>query len=321
MYYREEEARQLIIKAGLMLVEEGLVARTWGNISARISEDTFLITPSGIAYDRLQPEDLVKVTMPEMSYEGNRKPSSEKGIHKESYSLRKDISFIIHTHQKYATAAGFLKAPFPVAAYGISSTKKLTQNVKEAVASHPEDKCFIMKAHGAMILGESFEEAFELAKEMEDICKEMVEPILWDVCSKYSDIQDYGEWIANETGLGDYVVKVSTKETMYISSLKSSLRPMLDDMAQMAGTKIPVISSDFEKANESRKNRVVFLKDWGALCFGVNEEEAMAAAIVLQKDCISRIAGWENGEFGLGFFDCKLQHLVYEKKYAKLKNQ
>ncbi|MFC2662155.1 MAG: class II aldolase/adducin family protein, partial [Eubacterium sp.] len=57
MSYTEEEARKLVIEAGHRLLEEGLTARTWGNISARISDSEFIITPSGMAYEDLQPEE------------------------------------------------------------------------------------------------------------------------------------------------------------------------------------------------------------------------------------------------------------------------
>ena len=60
MSYTEEEARRLVVDAGIRLVKEGLTARTWGNISARISDSEFIITPSGMAYESLRPGDLVR---------------------------------------------------------------------------------------------------------------------------------------------------------------------------------------------------------------------------------------------------------------------
>ena len=57
--YSESQARDLVIKAGFVLIEKKLIARTWGNISARISENEFIITPSGKAYETLSPDDLV----------------------------------------------------------------------------------------------------------------------------------------------------------------------------------------------------------------------------------------------------------------------
>ena len=103
MYYSETEARSLVIEAGRRLAENKLISRTWGNVSARISKDEFIITPSGRAYETLSPADLVKVRVSDCSYSGNIKPSSEKGVHASAYALRQHSGFIIHTHQFYAS--------------------------------------------------------------------------------------------------------------------------------------------------------------------------------------------------------------------------
>ena len=72
--YSREEAAKMIIESGLMLVERGLIARTWGNISARVSDTEFMITPSGMAYDKLTPEMIVTCKIEDCSYEGDIKP-------------------------------------------------------------------------------------------------------------------------------------------------------------------------------------------------------------------------------------------------------
>ena len=174
--YTEKEARELVLKAGLRLVETGLIARTWGNISARISDTQFVITPSGRAYESLKPEDLVAVNIEDLSYGGNIKPSSEKGIHAASYKLRPDVNFIIHTHQHYASAicADEQDTAFaPCAKYGLPGSDKLKENVELCVAIHPDFKAFLLAKHGTLCLGESCEEAFAVAEKLEDDCREL----------------------------------------------------------------------------------------------------------------------------------------------------
>ena len=61
MAYELEEAKKLVVAAGKKLVESGLIARTWGNVSARISDTQFVITPSGRAYETLTPKEVVVV--------------------------------------------------------------------------------------------------------------------------------------------------------------------------------------------------------------------------------------------------------------------
>ncbi|HAH62798.1 MAG TPA: hypothetical protein DCL73_11950 [Treponema sp.] len=190
MAYTESEARALVVKAGLRLVETGLIARTWGNISARISGTQFVVTPSGRAYETLGPEELVVVNIADCSYSGGIKPSSEKGVHADAYRLRPDVDFVIHTHQEAATIAGLagtalsgygadaervLGPCVPCAAYGISSTKKLRKNVAAAVAANPESSAVMMIHHGALCMGKTFEEAFASSAALEDVCRKKIE--------------------------------------------------------------------------------------------------------------------------------------------------
>ena len=61
--YDVQTAKELVVLAGKRLVETGLIARTWGNVSARISDTQFVITPSGRAYETLTPEEVVVVNI------------------------------------------------------------------------------------------------------------------------------------------------------------------------------------------------------------------------------------------------------------------
>lgn len=176
--YSESEARELVIKAGLELVEKKLIARTWGNISARISDNEFIITPSGRTYDSLATEDLVKVRINSLEYDGFVKPSSEKGVHAAVYALRSDCSFIIHTHQFYASAIcaeGKETAFAPCARYGVSGSKVLAKNVTAVVSSNPYFKSFLMEKHGALVAGNDYSDAFDLIEKLEEQCRLLFE--------------------------------------------------------------------------------------------------------------------------------------------------
>ena len=104
------DKRREIIDTGIELLEEKLVARTWGNISARIDADNYLITPSGLDYTSMREEDIVSVNIKTGEYTGIIRPSGEKGVHSAAYEVFDDVNFVVHTHQTYATAvslAGF----------------------------------------------------------------------------------------------------------------------------------------------------------------------------------------------------------------------
>jgi L-fuculose-phosphate aldolase len=59
----EREAKESVVKAGIRLVESGLIARTWGNVSCRLNNENFVITPSGRDYLSLTPEEIVTVAI------------------------------------------------------------------------------------------------------------------------------------------------------------------------------------------------------------------------------------------------------------------
>ena len=103
-----QQAKELVIRAGKEVVASGLIARTWGNISCRVSDTQFVITPSGRAYEDLTPDEIVLVNIADLSYDGDIKPSSEKGIHAEAYKLRPEVNFVIHTHQMLASVISAL---------------------------------------------------------------------------------------------------------------------------------------------------------------------------------------------------------------------
>ncbi len=182
------QAKQIVIAAGKKLVETGLIARTWGNVSCRIDSQSFVITPSGKAYESLTPDDIVLVRTADLSYDGDVKPSSEKGIHAQCYLLRPECNFVIHTHQANASiisALGFdindiegdAKAVIgdnvPLASYGLPGTGKLRKGVVNAL-KRSDSKAVIMKHHGAVCLGKDYDEAFAIASALEDVCKKVV---------------------------------------------------------------------------------------------------------------------------------------------------
>lgn len=189
MAYEVEEAKRLVVEAGKRLVENGLIARTWGNVSARISDTQFVITPSGRAYETLTPEEVVVVNIEDCSYEGDIKPSSEKGVHADAYKHRPEVNFVIHTHQKAATIVSItgmeirnvydefksvLGDKVPVAEYAMSTTNSLRKKVEACLLDNPECPAIMLKHHGTLCVGESYEKAFEVAEALEACCEKVI---------------------------------------------------------------------------------------------------------------------------------------------------
>ncbi|SMB93682.1 L-fuculose-phosphate aldolase [Desulfonispora thiosulfatigenes DSM 11270] len=166
------EIKKQIVEVGKRMVKLGLVASTWGNISAKINEKIY-ITPSGMEYEHLTEEDIVCLDLDGNLKEGQRKPSSELNLHIEVYKNRPEITGIVHTHSLYASAYAVVRKPILpyiedmaqvvggevlVADYALPGTKELAQN---AVKSLGNKGAVLLANHGVVGVGIDLEEAFK----------------------------------------------------------------------------------------------------------------------------------------------------------------
>lgn len=183
----EEEARIQVRDGGIKLLKEGLVARTWGNVSVRLDDERFVITPSGRAYEDLTPEDMVVVNYHTYTYEGTVKPSSEGKVHAEIFRTRKDVGAVIHTHQTNASVVAAARREIPpilddqaqilgptvrVADYALPSTKKMVRVCVKALKGR---NAALMANHGAICVGATLDDAFVACIVLEKACKAFIE--------------------------------------------------------------------------------------------------------------------------------------------------
>ncbi len=97
--------KQQVYEANMALPKHGLVTFTWGNVSGIDREKgLFVIKPSGVEYEELQPEDMVVVDLEGNIVDGKYKPSSDTATHLELYKAFPQIGGIVHTHSSYATS-------------------------------------------------------------------------------------------------------------------------------------------------------------------------------------------------------------------------
>lgn len=314
MAYTEQEARALIIEAGHRLLEEKLIARTWGNISARISDTQFIITPSGRAYDTLRPEDLVKVTIKDESHEGRYKPSSEKGVHAAAYQLRENVDFVIHTHQFYASAvcAEDVDTLFaPCAPYGLPGSKKLKRAVARTIRDNPQNQAFLMARHGALCLGKDYDDAFAVAEKLEAQCK-----TLFDARVPVGKQVYGGSFAADKIKGIPFVRWENDPITLEWSRRGISLRPYIDDFAQMVGCHAPLCKAKPRiAARLMKRHSAVVLADNGAVCTADTADDALAVSMILRKNCAAAL--YAANSRPLSIADALWQRRIYLKKYAK----
>ncbi len=183
-----EKAKNIVCAAGKQLLKEGLVARTWGNVSVRISDTQMVITPSGRQYDELKPADMVVVDFYTLKFEGSIQPSSELKLHCQVYKTRPHINAVIHTHQMYASIVAAAQQDVIVikpehqkilggtvikaAPYALPNTKKITVETARAIE---QSNAALMANHGAVCIGEKLEDAFNVARTLELACQAFIE--------------------------------------------------------------------------------------------------------------------------------------------------
>ena len=371
----EREAKQKVVFAGKRLVESGLIARTWGNVSCRISDSHFVITPSGRDYLTLTPEEIVTVSISDLSYVGSIKPSSEKGIHAEIYKQKPNINFVIHTHQENAsvlsamgldsisTDSAILGNEIICASYALPGTKKLRRNVSEAL-SRSKGNALIMKNHGAICFGKDDEQTFQVASSLEDACKNFIikafelagehsalnsefsdicfnsertaDGFILDaadkepICVKYGeitsslpeDVKIHNEIYLKSKNINN-IIHAYSPDILTLSRTDTRLYPMVDDFAQIVGTKVKTVSNNPEDIISALKNSsAVMIKNKGALCCAASKQDALAIKMILEKNCKIEVCKVLFKDVKpLSRLDSLLMRFVYMKKYSKQMNK
>ncbi|WP_312069826.1 L-ribulose-5-phosphate 4-epimerase [Lelliottia nimipressuralis] len=112
-----QQLKQQVYDANRDLPRYGLVTFTWGNVSAidRV-RGRVVIKPSGVAYDVMQPEDMVVVDLEGNVIEGKWNPSSDTATHLALYRRYPTLGGVVHTHSTHATA--WAQAGFAIPALG-----------------------------------------------------------------------------------------------------------------------------------------------------------------------------------------------------------
>lgn len=99
------ELKDMVYKANIELVKQGLVIHTWGNVSGRDPESGLVvIKPSGLDYGSMKPDDMVVIDTDGRMVEGRYKPSTDAPAHLLIYRHYSYVGGIVHTHSAYATS-------------------------------------------------------------------------------------------------------------------------------------------------------------------------------------------------------------------------
>lgn len=350
------DKRREIIDTGIGLLEEKLVARTWGNISARIDADNYLITPSGLDYTSMREEDIVSVNIKTGEYTGINRPSGEKGVHSAAYEVFDDVNFVVHTHQTYATAvslAGFdaLEATagstagsesfetsagstagselfditeeeieklggIALAEYGLPGTKEITNACKSALLTGAHT--VLMIHHGVLVLGKDKEEAMKRVKLLESICERNVKRVIKD-----NALNNYLKALntcPEDNSSYRYCEVLTDKALIALSNSETEIFSQLDDVSQMIGTKIVTVDS-LDKALKLSDNAVL-IKGVGALIKAENKDDLEALKVLMNKMAIVKLyTKAKNVKAEISTEESDFMHYDYVNRYSLQNNK
>ena len=189
----EQVLRSTIVETALAMNAHGINRGKSGNVSARLRHDRFdgfLVTPTGLPYDRTTPADIVPMTL-DMEPDGHlhgipqggRLPSSEWRFHRDIYRTRSDANAIVHTHAPFATTLACHGRSIPAfhymvavaggrdircAKYATFGTQALSDYALVALDGR---RACLLAHHGMIAIGASLAQALALAIEVETLAE------------------------------------------------------------------------------------------------------------------------------------------------------
>lgn len=174
--------RNAVIAIALEMNAKGINRGKSGNVSARW-RDGFLVTPSGLPYERTGPADIVFIDAGGIPA-GRRVPSSEWRFHHDIYRTRPDVQAVVHTHSSFATTLACLGKEVPAfhymvavaggnsircAPYATFGTQALSDHALKALEGR---RACLLANHGMIAVGPSLERALAIAVEVEALCEQ-----------------------------------------------------------------------------------------------------------------------------------------------------
>jgi ribulose-5-phosphate 4-epimerase/fuculose-1-phosphate aldolase len=181
----EATMREAIVRFGRSLFERGLTFGSSGNISARL-DDGWLMTPTNVALDRLDPARLARLDDEGRLLSGDA-PTKESFLHIAMYRERATAKAVVHLHSTYSVAVSCLAdvdaadvlppvtayyvmrvGALPLVPYYPPGGRELADAVRKLAGKH---HAVLLANHGPVVAGDSLAEAVNAIEELEETAK------------------------------------------------------------------------------------------------------------------------------------------------------
>ncbi len=176
---RENELRELILEIGRRVWQRGMASANSGNISARLDEETVLITPTLVSKGFMRPEQLLAVNLHGEVLRGEGYPTTETPMHLRLYRERGDIGGVVHAHPPIATAFAVAGKPLdlhliPEAVIFLGEVPLVpfqppgSPELAEATVPYLRDyDAVLLQNHGVLCWGSDVEQAYHRLETVE----------------------------------------------------------------------------------------------------------------------------------------------------------
>ena len=165
-------ARARLVSYSARLLDDGLAVGSAGNMSVRTG-DAVAITPSGIPYDGMRPEDVCLVAMDGTELASSETPSTETPMHLAIYAAT-TAAAVVHTHSPEVIALSASRSELPAIHYaitGLGGPVRVAPYVRfgsaglaaAAVDALDGRSAVILRNHGAVTYGRDLAQAYDRA--------------------------------------------------------------------------------------------------------------------------------------------------------------
>ena len=182
----ETKARDEICRVGASLFDRGLTAGSSGNISVRLTDGGWLMTPTNVSLGALDPARLSRLDAAGQLISGDA-PTKEAFLHLSMYSERSDATAVVHLHSSHATAVSILRdvdpndvlpaltayyvmrvGRLPLVPYFAPGDPDLAHAVRALASRH---HAVLLANHGPVVAGTSLANAQHATEELEETAK------------------------------------------------------------------------------------------------------------------------------------------------------
>lgn len=182
----ETRMRDQICAIGRSLFDRGLTAGSSGNISARLPDGGWLMTPTNASLGALDPARLSRFDAVGNFMSGD-KPTKESFLHFAMYDERQEAGAVIHLHSTHSTAVSIMRdvdpedvlppltayhvmrvGKLPLVPYYAPGDPELAEAVRSLASRH---HAVLLANHGPVVAGTSLANAQYAAEELEETSK------------------------------------------------------------------------------------------------------------------------------------------------------